>query len=105
MATYRKNKAGEWVVFGLVTEVQPGVVAVTKRDGSRKEERVVTVSKPFLVDGIPHCYGIIAAKVYQPNSRRTFSGATKECWECGCKFTWADSKTNGGDWSEGYCGC
>lgn len=31
--------------------------------------------------------------------------ATKQCWECGCRFTYADAKSGGGDWSESYCGC
>lgn len=30
---------------------------------------------------------------------------TKTCWECGCTFTYADAKRNGGDWSDSYCGC
>jgi hypothetical protein len=31
----------------------------------------------------------------------------RRCWECGCEFTYADCKRNGGDWNEngGYCGC
>jgi Txe/YoeB family toxin of Txe-Axe toxin-antitoxin module len=31
-------------------------------------------------------------------------GPTKTCWECGCKFTFADAKRNG-DWGSSYCGC
>ena len=41
-----------------------------------------------------------------------FSPETKRCTparsrECGCEFTYADCKRNGGDWNEngGYCGC
>lgn len=30
---------------------------------------------------------------------------TRQCWECGCAFTYADSKRNDGDWKDGYCGC
>lgn len=29
----------------------------------------------------------------------------RQCWECGCPFTWADANNNDGDWNEGYCGC
>lgn len=30
---------------------------------------------------------------------------TRKCWECGCYFTWAQSKNQDGDWAEYYCGC
>lgn len=29
----------------------------------------------------------------------------KRCWECGCRFTYADAKRNGGEWRDSYCGC
>ena len=31
----------------------------------------------------------------------------KTCWECGCKFTYAQCRSNDGDWNQngGYCGC
>jgi len=30
---------------------------------------------------------------------------TRNCWECGCEFTYREAKHNGGNWSESYCGC
>ncbi len=38
---------------------------------------------------------------------RSFAGGgeTKNCWECGCRFSYAQARANGGDWGEGYCGC
>ena len=30
---------------------------------------------------------------------------TKQCWECGGTFTYADCRRQGGDWQDGYCGC
>ena len=50
----------------------------------------------------PECgkTGVIQPKpVYKPE--------TKRCWECGCEFTYAECRRNGGDWNEngGYCGC
>lgn len=30
---------------------------------------------------------------------------TKQCWECGGTFTYAECKRNGGDWNDDYCGC
>lgn len=38
-------------------------------------------------------------------SKRNGTAHTKRCWECGCAFTHADAKRNGGDWSDSYCGC
>ena len=29
----------------------------------------------------------------------------RQCWECGCPFSWADAKNNDGDWNDWYCGC
>ena len=33
------------------------------------------------------------------------SSPTKRCWECGCEFTFAQAKKNGGEWRDSYCGC
>lgn len=33
------------------------------------------------------------------------SQATQTCWECGCQFTYAQCKRDGGNWQESYCGC
>jgi len=30
---------------------------------------------------------------------------TRQCWECGCGFTFREAAHNGGDWKESYCGC
>ena len=30
---------------------------------------------------------------------------TRQCWECGCDFTYREAKANDGDWSDSYCGC
>lgn len=57
---YRKGKAGGWVLFGPAAELHSGVVSVTTRGGTTKQERVSRVSRPFDVDGVPHVYGYIA---------------------------------------------
>ena len=44
-----------------------------------------------------------ATPTAKPNAKRP--APTKHCWECGCTFTYADCKKNGGDWSDSYCGC
>lgn len=39
--------------------------------------------------------------------KKLFPLETRTCWECGCTFTYAECRRNGGDWNEngGYCGC
>lgn len=45
-------------------------------------------------------------KLQEPFPIKAKPGAeTRQCWECGCEFTWADAQNNGGDWGESYCGC
>ena len=49
---------------------------------------------------------IVASAGPKPsNTNRTTSSPSKRCWECGRSFTFADSRRNGGDWSDSYCGC
>ncbi len=57
---YRKTKDGEWVAYGPAAELRPGMVAVTKKDGTAKEEAVLRVGKPFTVDGVAMAYGYLA---------------------------------------------
>lgn len=60
MITYRKTRAGEWVAFGPVAEIQAGrEVTVTKRSGQTKTELVDRIGKPFVVDGTKMVYGYI----------------------------------------------
>jgi hypothetical protein len=74
--SYRKTRAGKWVVFGPTSLVRPGSVIVSKRDGSTKEEIVERVGKSFDVDGIEACYGYIAP-------RRRASGGSAD-YGAGC---------------------
>lgn len=56
-ATWRRTKAGEWVVFGPASLVNAGPVAVSKRDGTVEAVAVASVGHEFDVDGVPHRYG------------------------------------------------
>lgn len=76
MSTYRRTKQGTWVVFGPASEVKPGPVTVTKKDGTTKVETVTGVGKPFQVNGVPHVYGYTAP-------RRQQSRSSDLCDECG----------------------
>ena len=40
-----------------------------------------------------------------PPPIRRVNEETRQCWECGCSFTYREAKANDGDWSESYCGC
>lgn len=115
MIQYRKTRDGKWAVFGPCDEIEVGNVTVSKKDGGTKREKVVRLSKPFDVDGVPHRFGYIEEQAARADERpaagsgggsaRRGPAATKRCWECGCAFTYADAKANGGDWGESYCGC
>ena len=68
---YRKNKRGEWVVFGPAHLVQPGMVTVTCKNGSRKTEVVESTGKPFDVNGVPHVYGYLVPKMENAGTAST----------------------------------
>lgn len=80
MATWRKNRNGEWVVFGPASEVLEGAsVTVTKRSGESKSVRIERVSKRFKVNGVDHVYGTPARRA---SSDRQSSGGNR-CADCG----------------------
>jgi len=109
MKTYRKTKEGQWVVCGPLAEMHLGIVTVAKKDGGAKQETVVKLGTPFTLNGVPHVYGYIAPslkKLVHVAAGGSAGGKdTKVCWECGCRFTFADARASGGDWQDGYCGC
>lgn len=47
----------------------------------------------------------VAREKATPAGSGNSNGEMKQCWECGCSFTRADARRNGGDWQEGHCGC
>lgn len=58
MVNFRKNRHGDWVVCGPVSEVVIGPVLVTKRDGSTRVVAVFHVGRPFTNrDGVRCVYG------------------------------------------------
>lgn len=61
--TYRKTKAGEWVVYGPADVVIKGTfVGVTKKSGEEKYELVTRVGHTFIVDGTEMVYGYMPSK-------------------------------------------
>jgi len=61
MATFRKSKQGEWVVFGTVSEVRVGKVRVERKDGSVRSVSVVSVGRSFQANGTTMVYGYLNA--------------------------------------------
>lgn len=60
MATFRKNKQGDWVVLGTSDEVTPGTFCrVSKKDGSVRRLFITEVGAPFDVSGTSMVYGYI----------------------------------------------
>lgn len=62
--TYRKTRTSEWVVYGPHTVLTSameagGIVQVTKKDDTTKDEVIERVGKPFEVDGAAMAYGYI----------------------------------------------
>ncbi len=62
MATFRRNGAGEWVVFGTPDEVRPGKVRVERKDRTVRYVDVVSVGRPFAASGRQMVYGYLKAR-------------------------------------------
>lgn len=78
--TYRKTKAGEWVVFGPAAALTPGTIAiVTKRDGSKKPELIERVGRSFDVDGVEMAYGYIDRTFSTPSHSHSSGHLCDEC--------------------------
>lgn len=59
-ATFRRNRQGEWTVFGPATLVVASEsVRVQRADGSVRNVYISTVSRSFDVNGTPYVYGTI----------------------------------------------
>ncbi len=59
---FRKTKAGKWAVMGPVVTLEAalsngGKVKVSKKAGGFSDFTVVSIGRPFDVDGVPMCYG------------------------------------------------
>lgn len=80
MLAYRKAKDGSWAVSGPVSELHIGEVTVHKRDGTTKQEHILSLSKPFDVNGVLHVIGEV------DRTRSASQYATgPECTHCGRK--------------------
>ena len=62
MIVYRKLRCGRWGLCGPASEMRLGIVTVTKKDGSTKEESVCRLGEVFDVDGVPHRFGFLPHK-------------------------------------------
>lgn len=79
-ATYRKTRNDEWVVMAPAADLQAGrKITVTKKDGTRKDEKIAKVGKTFEIDGVDMAYGYIASEM--PATPARFCDS--HCDECG----------------------
>lgn len=90
------------------------VVGYTSKSGSRKNYKIVATYKKDGLDRVklqsfgsdPVEFWVDRGAVQDPFPIKAKPGAEiRQCWECGCSFTWADTKNNDGDWGDSYCGC
>lgn len=81
--TWRKNRDGEWVIFGPAETLRVGAtVTVSKKNGEADLHTIQRVSRPFDVDGVPHVYA-------WPQQD------ADECIECGEPLRTAAQKRSG----------
>lgn len=109
MTTFAKLNDGRWGLRGKGLKTGQKVT-VTKRSGETKTcvvERVLWCGQ----DGTQLASILVTTQKngqHGAKVRQLHSGGnqeTKLCWECGCRFTYADAKRGGGDWQDSYCGC
>jgi hypothetical protein len=101
MATWRKNRNGEWVVFGPASEVlEGGTVTVTKKSGETSSVRIERVSKRFKVNGVDHVYGTPARR---DSGTRQSSGGGNRCADCGCPLRGKGTLRYDSSGIPGYC--
>lgn len=95
--SYRKTKAGEWVVYGPAAAVQAhSRVTITKRDGSTKTELIARVGRPFQVGGVAMVYGYLAPKPAARNAGRR--GVCDNCGDRSARLT--ECRDSSGVWGD-----
>jgi hypothetical protein len=97
MITYRKTKAGKWVVCGPPSEIRAMTyVTVTKKSGESEQRWVEKVGKPFQTPKGELVYGYLGRKDnFKPVPHLDYPGKmcprceseplnnNLACWECG----------------------
>lgn len=85
--TFRTTKQGEKVVFGTVRQVHPGNVKVSVEGarGGLERVKVLSLGKPFTVNGVEHVYGYLREAAAAPAKRpakKASAGRRGTCDEC-----------------------
>jgi len=90
------------------------IAGYRSKSGSERNYKVLRKSNKFGKDRVllrsfgkePVEFWVDADKLLPAFPVKARPGAeTRQCWECGCSFTWADAQNQGGDWNDCYCGC
>ena len=93
-ATFSKLKDGSWGIRVTDGVVKGGdEVRVSKKDGTKTTVRVESI--------LSEKEGVLLCSIRGDRP----SAQTRDCWECGGAFTYAECKANEGDWYDSYCGC
>lgn len=99
MLSFRKSKQTDaWCAFGPASECKPGPAEITTKSGATRNVTIVSVSRPFDIDGIPHCYGDLAdsapSKPLREDPHEMLPDGKPahphlaQCPDCGCRFEW-----------------
>ena len=92
--SYRKTKAGEWVVFGPASVLRDAAargtwLTVSKKSGGTDRVTILRAGREFSFDGVAMAYGYIQTKVSDSNgggagsARPARRSPARMCDECG----------------------
>lgn len=93
----------QYVGYAGKTGVVRGYKCTWRGAGKNGVERARLVSMDGKLD-----FYVDAAKLTDPPPQSAASrerAEKKQCWECGCDFTYAECRQRDGDWGDAYCGC
>jgi hypothetical protein len=104
MATWRKTKQGDWVVYATFTELdkakfETGAITVTSKSGATKTVGIESIGKSFIVDGVEMAYGYPMAETRATTRRNGSPAPAGTCDNCGgrgAKYERVDSSGIGG---------
>ncbi|MBT0771783.1 hypothetical protein KIH74_22775 [Kineosporia sp. J2-2] len=108
---YRKNKAGQTVVYGPASQISAGrTVAVVKANRTVEHVNIVSVGKPFTVGSTQYVYGYLTQQTKTPsaprggwsNASRRRTGTRRDCISGGNCSSFGNGSSCGGHDCDGY---
>ena len=106
VATYRKTKNGEWVVYGRAADLTTacrngGQVPVLRRSGDTKHETIARVGRAFTVDGVEMAYGY-TGQAARSSSRPRYERHERRCPTDGNCSSFGSGRSCGSPDCDGY---